>query len=144
MNKVSPSSQIHSGRMSPEQKQKQRHEMRMVIHNAIKAQGLVQRALPETLNELMPDVELCILLALALGWRMTDIRDLGLKTHISVEGKPFNYASELIAFAVARRYNCFPHQEVSGYWTTRDRSPLCRTPQKAIAIYVIQDFMKQR
>ena len=144
MNKASPSSKIHSGCMTKEQKALQRHEMRMVILNAIKAQGLVQHALPDTLNDKMPDVELCILLALALGWRTTDIRDLGLKTHISVEGKPFNYASELIAFAVARRYNCFPTQEVSGYWTTRDRSPFCRTPQKAIAIYVIQDFMKQR
>jgi hypothetical protein len=94
----------------------------------------------------MTELEISKALALAIGWKETDLLADGQSTvevwapsrsavHV-MRWRPFDYRDWAIIGPIAEKYDCFPRR-VHGQWTVGFDRPLETTPQEAIALAVI-------
>jgi len=89
----------------------------------------------------MTDVEISKALALAIGWKGSDLI-LNHKCFLyCFEGQEFvgvfDYKDWNVIGPIAERYDCFPRRIVFDGWCTKHRSDFETSPQKAIALAVI-------
>ena len=102
----------------------------------------------------MNDIEISKALALAIGWKKAQMRTkekrLWLRTHGVFSGfwSPFDYRDWNVIGPIAERYDVFPYKliigEKRGYWNavSRGKDTIADTPQKAIALAVIEGAKK--
>lgn len=98
----------------------------------------------------MNDLEISKQLALAIGWKPEQIIEYEEEEYIGLPIvilrpaiKLFSYKFWNVIGPIAERYNAFPFRQFNGTWfTSLCDEGSCDTPQKAIALAVIQGAKK--
>jgi len=100
----------------------------------------------------MTDLEINKALALAIGWKAdcvlpkasTSLTLAQCWVYTGFQWRIFSYKDWKVIGPIAERYNCFPYKwRDTNLWVTVDASePYADTPQKAIALAVIQGVKK--
>ena len=97
----------------------------------------------------MTDLEISKALALAIGWRKDQVHWFTYGVFIQQQENgcwvvdEFDYRDPRVIFPIAERYNCFPKKMINEWAVLRyDQSTYADTPQRAIALAVIQGAKK--
>ena len=104
----------------------------------------------------MNDLEISKALALAIGWPEDQVSITQMSTDgiswvpacVTVRpdgfkyGRPFWYTDWNVIGPIAERYDCFPWSRMNGTWATEVLGVGSETPQKSIALAVIERVKK--
>ena len=98
----------------------------------------------------MTDLEISKALALAIGWKTNFVRINAGTSQDMVKcwvytgyfWRQFDYRDWNVIGPIAEKYDCFPYKAYYGAWVTNMGQTNQDTPQKAIALAVIQGVAK--